>query len=140
MKKFMKRIMGIVAALAVVATAVAGTGIAAQAATVTVYDWQYIDRNGNWSEVPVDMRKAIEKLDYTGTTFTITSAGEVDIWGATGEITVIQAMDSSGNLIGNNLLVDGEAVLYNVASPVYVYFEITLDTGTHTEVYTKFIF
>lgn len=139
MKKLMKRMMGILAALAILFATTAGTSATAEAATVTGYTWEYTTDGGStWGTVPAAMEEAIASLDYTGTTFTITSAGSVDIYGSTGEITVIKAMSSSAVPIGSNLLLDGEAVLTNVSAPIYVYFEIVMESGYHSTVYTRF--
>jgi hypothetical protein len=140
MKKLMKRMMGILAALALLVASTAATSTTADAATVTGYTWEYTTNGGTtWSAVPASMRPAIASLDYTSGTFTITSAGPVIIYGVTGEITVVKAMSSSAVVSGDNLLVDGEAVLSGVSEPIYVYFEIELESGFHSTVYTRFI-
>ncbi len=138
MKNLFKKLVGVAAALAIVATLV-GPSVTAQAAIVNGYDWDYTTDGGvTWSEVPADMRPAIFKLDYDGTDFTITSAGRVNIRGVYGQITTIQKMTSTAQVYGDNLLDGNVAIVDNVTVPIYVYFEIALESGSHTTVYSRF--
>ncbi|GEM_PF-3966842 len=136
MKNLFKKLVGIVAALAIVA-AVIGPGVTAEAAVVSDYTWEF-RAGSSWQTVPADMKVAIASIEYDGTNLTITSAGEVEIRGVLGEIVTIRQTDSSGNFIGGNLLQpNGKAVISNVSEPFYVYFDIELETGSHSAIYTR---
>jgi len=142
MKKLFKKLVAVAAALAIVA--VSAAGITAQAAVVTDYTWESTSDGGvTWSTVPASMEAAVGSLDYddAADTFTITSAGTVFIYGVPGYISEVYATDTTGAIVGDELLAGGStAVITNVTGePVYVYYKITLLGGLfHREVSTRY--
>lgn len=149
MKKFMKRMMGIVATLAMVVTLL-GPGITASAAPVeiTSYTWEYKNASGTWVTIPATMKVAIDSLYYDAVTdeLTINTAGTVNISGSDGYISAVVETFADGTQVGTNLLTGtgatGESVtIYDVESPVYVYFEITIvGSGYHPSFSTRITF
>ncbi len=137
MKNLFKKLVGIVAALAIVATVI-GPGVTAEAATVTGYTWEYTTDNGaTWSTVPAAMKAAIYRIDYDGTDLTVISKGWVPIYGVQGRISVIRTTTPNSVFTSDNLLFDDEAFIPDVTAPFYLYFEIEQAAGTHSQVYTR---
>lgn len=138
MKNIVKRLTGLIAALAIIATTAAG--VTAQAATVTSYKWESTSDGGaTWGTIPGDMNAAIANIDYddAADTFTITTAGTVLIYGVPGEITSVKLADASGSIISSELLgnvTPNEAVLTGITGePVYVYYKVSLMFGLITK-------
>lgn len=138
MKNIVKRLSGLIAALAIIVTSLAG--VTAQAATVTSYKWESTSNGGaTWGTIPADMNAAIANLDYDNAadTITITTAGTVLIYGVPGEITSVKLADASGAIISAELLGNdnpNEAVLTGVTGePVYVYYKVSLMWGLITK-------
>lgn len=142
MKNTVKRLICLMAAMAVIITAAASVNV--QAATVTSYTWESTSDGGaTWSPIPDAMKAAVANIDYddAADTFTITTAGLVAIYGVPGQITSVKLADATGAIIGSELLnaQTKTAVISGVTGePVYVYFKVTLLGVINKEFATKY--